>query len=273
MPEYVQDMSARLLPRYPVEIRRIEWLTGRVANLVLHGPALSEFQPAGPGSHIKLILPSAGERETPRPLRYDGMRPMFAEGVTPPFLRTYMPLRYDADKMQLEVEMIWHGRSPASDWLRTARKGNRIIVAGPRGGWNPPDDGDRYLVMADDTGIPAAGQVIDSLKSRPCDVFFEVEDGSERRPLQGVSDALPKWMFRRPDGRQRQPGALLEEAARGVGIPDGRVYVWMALEAGAMRRIRRYLLEEVGLYPEQMVTRGYWRLGTADHPDGDYGED
>lgn len=40
-----------------------------------------------------------------------------------------------------------------------------------------------------------------------------------------------------------------------------------------MRRIRRYLLEEVGLLPEQMVTRGYWKLGAPDHPDGDYGQE
>ena len=39
-----------------------------------------------------------------------------------------------------------------------------------------------------------------------------------------------------------------------------------------MRRIRRYLMDDVGLPPEQMITRGYWKLGATDHPDGDYGD-
>ena len=52
----------RLPPRYPVSIRRLEWLTPRVANLLLHGPALSGFEPAPPGAHIKLN-PSAPGRD------------------------------------------------------------------------------------------------------------------------------------------------------------------------------------------------------------------
>ena len=270
MSDSINDLPRRLPPRYPVEIRRIEWLTGRVANLVLHGSALSEFQPAGPGSHVKLILPSAGETETPQPLRYDGMRPVFAEGVAPPFLRTYTPLRYDAERMQLEVEMVCHGDSPASNWLRHAQAGQRIIVAGPRGGWDPPPDGDWYLTLADDTGIPAAVQVLQALPAgRPRAVFFEVEDARERRSLPGVERDLPQWLYRKP--QSRLAGALLEEAVRQVRLPSGLVYVWMALESGAMRRIRRYLIDEASLPPEQMVSRGYWKLGAPDHPDGDYG--
>ena len=39
------------------------------------------------------------------------------------------------------------------------------------------------------------------------------------------------------------------------------------------RGLRRHLLEKRGLASEQIVTRGYWKLGATDHPDGDYGQD
>ena len=266
----VQEMPQHLPSRYPVVIQKIDRLTPRVANLLLHGPELTGFVPAGPGAHIKLILPPPGETEVPQPLGYSGRRPVFAEGVTPPFLRTYTPLRFNAERLELEVEMLEHGDSPASQWLRRARSGQRIIVAGPRGGWEPPQDGDRYLVMADDTGIPAAVQVLQALPPhRRSEAIFEVEDAAERRPLPGVADGLPQWLYHNPP--RRSPGAALEDAVRSLEFPAGRTYVWMALESGAMRRIRNHLINEAGLPPERMVTRGYWKLGVADHPDGDYG--
>ena len=261
----------RLPPRRWVTILEIEWLTPKVASLLLQGEDLEGFESDGPGAHVKLILPPPGETEIAQPIRYEGMRAVFADGVTPPFLRTYTPLRFDPKRLELEVEMLKHGDAPASNWLIQARAGQRIIVAGPRGGWNPPQDGEWYLVMADDTGIPAATQVVSALPDKPLAVALEVSGQSERRSLPGVPDDLPQWLYRGND--IRLAGKPLEETIRSAELPKGKGYVWAALESGAMRRIRRYLIEEAGLPKEQMVTRGYWKLGTSDHPDGDYGDD
>lgn len=40
-----------------------------------------------------------------------------------------------------------------------------------------------------------------------------------------------------------------------------------------MRRIRRYLVEETGVDPAHLHTRGYWRQGEVNYPDHDYGND
>jgi hypothetical protein len=40
-----------------------------------------------------------------------------------------------------------------------------------------------------------------------------------------------------------------------------------------MRRIRALLLTDKTINREHVVTRGYWKLGAVDHPDGDYGQD
>jgi hypothetical protein len=37
--------------------------------------------------------------------------------------------------------------------------------------------------------------------------------------------------------------------------------------------VRRHLLDERGMDRQQLYTRGYWKLGAADHPDHDTGED
>ena len=121
-----------------------------------------------------------------------------------------------------------HGNSPASHCTRRAEPGQRIIVAGPRGDWQPPLDGDWYLVMADDTGIPAAVQVLQSLPARACAAaIFEAAAAAERRPLPGIPGELPQWLYRKPPCLT--PGQGLEEAARKLPFPAARVYVWLAL--------------------------------------------
>jgi NADPH-dependent ferric siderophore reductase len=62
-------------------------------------------------------------------------------------------------------------------------------------------------------------------------------------------------------------------AVRDLTLPGGRGACWVGLEAAAMRAVRRHLLGVRGLDREQVYTRGYWKLGVADHPDHDTGED
>jgi NADPH-dependent ferric siderophore reductase len=40
-----------------------------------------------------------------------------------------------------------------------------------------------------------------------------------------------------------------------------------------MRKLRKLLLDELQIERERLVTRGYWQLGEANHPDHDYGDD
>jgi NADPH-dependent ferric siderophore reductase len=47
----------------------------------------------------------------------------------------------------------------------------------------------------------------------------------------------------------------------------------VACEAAAMRGIRKHFLAGRRLPAGSLVTRGYWRLGEANHPDHDYGDD
>jgi NADPH-dependent ferric siderophore reductase len=76
-----------------------------------------------------------------------------------------------------------------------------------------------------------------------------------------------------PRAAGQTPGSLLQRAAEETAVPAGEARVWVAAEAGVIRRIRSDLLGRRGLDPRQVVTRGYWKAGTANHPDHDYGDD
>lgn len=266
----IPGAPAGIPPRRWVAIRAIERVTPRVVNLRLHGEQLAGFEPGLPGAHIKLILPAPGTDRPALPLRYEDRRAIFADGVVPPVLRTYTPLRFDASALELEVEMLIHGDGSASNWLQRANVGDEILVAGPRGGWDVPSDGDWYLVAADDTAIPAATQVLAALPEKPRIVAFEIADPGEEREVSHAGPS-PEWLLRGPN--PQQAGSALEAHIRSLDLPSGRGYAWVACEAGAMRRIRRHLIDDRGIPAGQLVTRGYWKLGEADHPDGDYGQD
>ena len=133
-----------------------------------------------------------------------------------------------------------------------------------------PQDGDWYVLAADETSIPAAGQVLAALPKPPHTVFVEVAGPVDERPLPAVDASSVTWFHRGDD--PSKAGSRLEEAFRAFELPEGRGYFWIACESGAMRRIRAHLLER-GVTADRMVTRGYWKLGASNHPDGDYGQD
>ena len=268
---FVQPPGAppNMPPRRWVSIHAIEQATPRVVRLRLRGDELAGFEIPAPGAHVKLVLPPPGEVRPAVPVRYEERRAVFEDGVTPPFLRTYTPSRFNPELLELEVELLLHGDGRASNWVQTAKPGDEIMVAGPRGGWTVPQVGDWYLVAADDTAIPAARQVLAELPAKPALVAFEVLDEAEQRPVEGAAAAT--WLFRGEDAAEA--GKPLDAFVRSLELPPGRGYAWIACEAGAMRRIRRHLIEDRGMTPEQLVTRGYWKLGSPDHPDGDYGQD
>jgi NADPH-dependent ferric siderophore reductase len=60
---------------------------------------------------------------------------------------------------------------------------------------------------------------------------------------------------------------------RRVVWPEGNGRVYVGCEAGVMRRIRKNLIETAGFERTRITTRGYWRVGAANHPDRDYGDD
>ena len=62
--------------------------------------------------------------------------------------------------------------------------------------------------------------------------------------------------------------AALTQAAQGSSTAtekDARpFYAWIAGEAGPVKRLRRYLVQEVGVDRKQIAFMGYWRQGRAE---------
>lgn len=240
-------------------------LTPRLVSVQVGGDALEGFTIEAPTSHIKVFLPAPGQAALTLP-EWGPDGPVQDESQRP-VVRTYTPRRFDEASRTLEVQFLLHGVGPASEWAERVAVGDRLAIGGPGGRFSLDPTVERWWIAGDESAIPAVGTLLEALPAHAvAEVHLEVADKDDEMELPG---AEVTWHHRRePDAW----GAELDEAARGASISDG-TRIWVACEAAAMRRIRRYFLRDRELPPSSLVTRGYWRLGEANHPDHDYGDD
>jgi NADPH-dependent ferric siderophore reductase len=246
-----------------VHVARVERLAPRLVRIAFTGPDLHRFVWPGPGSHLKVFLPEPGADDVALPEPdADGMvtfdRPLTS--------RTYTPRRYDAHAGELEIDFVVHGHGPASRWAAAAQPGDRAAVSIPRATYQVSPDADALLLAGDESALPAIATILASCpEGLAARVLAEVHGADDETALPG--SASVEWLHRGDE----PAGSLLERALSDA--PAEGTAVWVATEASAVRRIRALLLERHGLPRERVVTRGYWREDTPNHPDHDFGED
>ena len=73
-------------------------------------------------------------------------------------MREYTPRRIDLVANELDIDFVLHGDGPASTWAAQAAPGQTLDIAGPRASMVVPDLFDSYLLIGDETAIPAIGR-------------------------------------------------------------------------------------------------------------------
>lgn len=250
-------------PPRRVEVSRIEVLSPAMRRITLTGAELEGFAPAGPASYIKLIFPEPGQTEPVRPLP-DGPRAVS--------MRTYTPLAVRPETLEVDVDFVLHGEGPASSWAAQASLGQVLFLMGPGPGYALDASAAQHLLIADDSALPAVETILAALpETARAQVLLEVIAAAEERPLHSAARLDVTWLPRGSD--HRAAGLPTEKALRVLRTiaPDTRIY--LACEAAAMRRIRKLLMDELGVDRSRIVGRGYWKLDVTNHPDHDYGED
>jgi len=244
-------------------------ITPRLVSVEVGGDALADFRLEVPTSHIKVFLPAPGQDQPVLPVQTpDGVA--WPDETQRPVVRTYTPRRFDAESGTLEIQFVLHGEGPASEWAERAAARDRLGVAGPGGRFSLDETAAHWWIAGDESAIPAVGTLLEALPAHArADVHIEVAGADDEIAFASAARTSVTWHRRRsPDAF----GAELDEAARAAELADG-ARVWVACEAAAMRGIRRHFTRERGLPLNSLVTRGYWRIGEADHPDHDYGDD
>jgi NADPH-dependent ferric siderophore reductase len=240
------------------EVVRVEQPSPRMRRIVFGGASLEGFTSAGADDHVKLFFPAPGDTLPQRPGDIAG-----ATERPPSVMRDFTPRRFDAAARELTIEFVLHGDGPATSWAAQAAPGDTLGIGGPRGSFLVPDDFDAYLLMGDETALPAIGRRLEELRPGvTAIVLIEVAAGYEERHLPTAANAAVTFLHR--NGAAPGTTTLLQDALHSLAMPDGDVHAWIAAEIDTARTLRTHLVQARGVPRGHVRAAGYWRIGEAD---------
>jgi NADPH-dependent ferric siderophore reductase len=263
-------MTETLDPRAPIRIRHdtrmrllevtgVTDITPRMRRISLTGD-MTGFASAGHADHIKAFFFPPGVEPRTAPIGERGAD--FAPGEKPQ-MRDYTPRYWDAAKGTLDLDFVLHGDGPASSWAAQAQIGDKLVIGGPRGSLVIPATFDWYLLVGDETALPAIGRRIEELPAGARVVaIIEVEDAAEEQRFSTKTNLELIYCHR--NGQPAGTTDLLLQAVKRQAFPPGTAYAYLAGESAMSKAVRDHLTSERDINPEYIKAAGYWLLGVAD---------
>lgn len=235
-----------------LRVLRVTDLTPRMRRITLGGPELTGFVSLGSDDHIKLLFGVTAAEQAAIDARQSGR-----DGGARPTMREYTPRRYDLASGELDIDFVLHGDGPASTWAAQAEPGQVLNIAGPRASLVVPDIFDSYLLIGDETAIPAIARRLHELPAgRRVLALIQIADDQERQPLPSQAEVEVIWV-------QRDKQDLLAVISE-LPLPEGELYSWVALEKSLTRQAKTLLLEK-GVHEDALKAAAYWRAdGSTD---------
>lgn len=241
-----------------LDVANVQRVTPHLVRVTLSGDDLDDFVSPGFDDHVKLFFPDAASGELTLPtVGPDG--PIWPEGGKPT-MRDYTPRQFDPVAKTLDIDFALHVAGPATQWAEQAAIGQRLGVAGPRGSFIVPTDFDWYLLIGDDTGLPAIARRLAELPvSARAIVVAEVDTPADKVALPTAADVTIEWAYR-STAAQGEPAVV--SALKRVNLPSGDFHTWVGCESAAAKAVRLHLVEQ-GANPKWIRASGYWRQGSA----------
>lgn len=247
------------------EATSVVYLTPKMIRVVVTSPDLKGFSSLAYDDHVKLFFaPEGGELAIPV-VGPKGLQ--FPDHLPRPEGRDYTPRHFDPVTNLLTLDFVVHGDGPACSWAATAKPGSKIGVGGPRGSFVLRGDFDWYLLVGDETALPAIGRRIEELPagSRVM-ALIEIADVEEQQNFRTNADADIRWFPR--NGADAGETGLLLEAVRDLELPKGDGYVFVAGESAMSKAVRAYMVSERGHNSDWIKAAGYWHREEAGFYDG-----
>ncbi|MFC9280027.1 siderophore-interacting protein [Streptomyces collinus] len=262
---------------FSLQVVRTRRLGPSLVRVTFTGGDLHAFHSDGRDQSLSLFLPHPGQREPAVPLElgegwWQGWRELPDDVRAVMRSYTLRALRRNPD--EIDIDFALHGvepgapvpAGPASRWASRAAAGDRVLLLGPAVADNrairfrPPADTDLVVLWGDETAVPAATAVLESLPAGTrVRAWLEVPHAGDIQDVRTAADAEITWLVRH-DGA---PTAV--DAVREARLPDaGRPYVWLAGESGRVKALRRHFTAERGIDRRRVTFVGYWRQGMTE---------
>lgn len=224
-----------------------EWLAPDFVRVRLTGGDLEGFDSPGSDDHMRLFFP-AGPVGSIEEMR-----------AAPS--REYTPLAWGAD--WLDVEFAVHGDAGvAAPWAATAPLGSSIGVGGPRGSAVLSGRPGSWLLVGDETAIPAIRRFA-SLIPAGVAARIVIETVSAGREIEIAAPVDIEWLHRGDALSGSALIAFLDELTPDESVGEDP-FVFIAAEQSIVKP-GRALLDRWGIDSANAVVKGYWKRGEAEY--------
>jgi NADPH-dependent ferric siderophore reductase len=238
-----------------VEVLRRQQLSPGMIRLTLGGAGFYGFRSTGiADEYLRLFFPDPETGVLSLPVIDAEGRWTYPDGQAKVRYSTYTVRRFDEAAKELDLDFVVHEGGMASEWAQRANLGDLVTINSPRGLYKLPEGAAWQVLIADATGLPALSRLLEEGPSIPTRAFIEVHDASHELPLQTNGLTSVTWLH----GGNGYSGSQLEEVARRVPVPPGLGYFWVAGEQKVVRRIRKFVRQELQLPASQYEVVGYW---------------
>ena len=248
---YLERVKFDLIKR-KVTVARKEYIGDSLVRLYLQGPELIGFRSESPDDHIKIFLPDASGDLSVK--------------------RDYTPRRYDAERNELLLEFVAHPGGPAAEWAMAADIGDTLEFGGPRGSQKIHNPEGRWLLIGDESAIPAiARRIEESAAGEAVTAVLLVQSSADAEAIyswaESVSGAalsvdLSIHCIQRPLSQAGDASGILSYLKE--SNVDAGTFAWIAGESSMVKSVRRYLMDDLNWSKNYIKASGYWKQGTSE---------
>jgi len=244
-------------------LKRKAYLTPHYLRMVFTGN-VAAYREATLGDNNKIYLPPQGvdkvHLKTWDPQREEWVLP--PEEVRP-IIRTYTHRAIDLEKGELTIDFVDHGdEGPASQWAHGASPGRELGVAMKLHKKELFPAVDHYVLVGDATAIPVLGVILEQLPpTAQGHCLIEVQGPEDELPLETRAQIQFSWLHNPTPGKD----SPLAERVKGLSLPQGDRFAFVACEFASVREIRQYFRKEKGWAKEELYAFSYWKRGAAEN--------
>jgi NADPH-dependent ferric siderophore reductase len=217
-------------------VESVRPLSPRMLRVTLRGDELTGFRSPSPDDHIKVFFP------TP-----DG-------GLQG---RDYTPRHFDADARLLTVDFALREGGLGAAWAQHAKPGDPVQIGGPRGSKVIYTPNAWWILIGDETAIPAIGRRLEEMASDTHVIAIVAVTGPEEELTFETKVKLSTHWIHRSETEASDPEPFLKLLAQSQ-LPPSPGFVWIGAETEVSRAVRSYFIETLGHESEWIKAAAYW---------------
>lgn len=241
------------------------WLGPHLVRVVAGAESIAGFADDGPtDSYVKLVFVDPGLGLEP-PYDLAELR----QSLPPeqqPVLRTYTVRWVDRAARRLAIDFVVHGaEGVAAPWAASAVAGDRLVAAGPSGGYRPDPAAHWHVFAGDLSAVPAIGAALETLPASARGIaHLEVDSAEDILDLENPSQVSLSWLIN-PDPSDTGFLARAVDTASWPTLTGHKdeVQIFAHGERESIKAIRK-VLKARDVPREATSISGYWARGRTE---------